>query len=104
MTHSRPMQIEGIEIRNYRQFRHMELKNLGPMTVIVGANGSGKSTLFDVFTFMKDALSANAAAAVARRGGFNELVSREQDGPIEITVKFRESGEEVEQRSKRHRR
>ena len=41
---------------------------------------------------MKDALAENVVAAVARRGGFQELVSREQDGPIEITVKFRESG------------
>lgn len=92
MTDSKPMQIEGIEIKNYQQFRNVELNNLPPMTVVVGANGSGKSTLFDVFTFLKDALAENVAAAVARRGGFRELVSREQDGPIEITVKFRESG------------
>ena len=44
------------------------------------------------FTFLKDALAENVVAAVARRGGFRELVSREQDGPIEITVKFRENG------------
>ena len=92
MTESRPMQIHGIEIRNYRQFRHVELTDLPPMTVLVGANGSGKSTLLDVFAFLKDALSENVAAAVARRGGFSELISREQGGPIEITVKFRESG------------
>ena len=92
MTDSKPMQIEGIEIKNYRQFRNVELTNLPSMTVVVGANGSGKSTLFDVFTFLKDALAENVVAAVARRGGFRELVSREQDGPIEITVKFRENG------------
>ena len=92
MTDSRPMQIEGIEIKNYRQFRNVEFADLPPMAVVVGANGSGKSTLFDTFTFMKDALTENVVAAVARRGGFRELVSREQDGPIEITVKFRESG------------
>ena len=92
MTDSRNMQIEGIEIRNYRQFRHVELTNLSTMTVVVGANGSGKSTFFDVFKFLKDALDENVTAGVARRGGFNELVSREQDGPIEITVKFSESG------------
>ena len=92
MTDSRPMQIEGIEIKNYRLFKNIEMTNLPPMTVVVGANGSGKSTLFDVFTFLKDALAENVVAAVSRRGGFRELVSREQDGPIEITVKFRESG------------
>ena len=92
MTDERPLQIEGIEIKNYRLFRKVELNNLLPMTVVVGANGSGKSTLFDVFTFLKDALAENVVAAVSRRGGFRELVSRDAEGPIEITVKFRESG------------
>ena len=86
------MQIERIEIRNYRAFRHAVLNDLPPMTVVVGANGSGKSTLFDVFSFLKDALTQNVATAVARRGGFRELVSRGEKGPIGITIKFRERG------------
>jgi len=44
------MQIESIEIRNYRVFRQAELKDLSRLTALVGANGSGKSTLFDVFS------------------------------------------------------
>lgn len=86
------MQIESIEILNYRLFRHAELKDLPRLTIVVGANGSGKSTLFDVFSFLKDALAQNVALAVARRGGFRELVSRGEKGPIGIRVKFRESG------------
>ncbi len=86
------MQIESIEIRNYRLFRDAKLTDLPRMTVVVGANGSGKSTLFDVFSFLKESLAQNVAQAVARRGGFRELVSRGEKGPIGITVKFRESG------------
>lgn len=86
------MQIESIEIRNYRLFRDARLADLPRMTVVVGANGSGKSTLFDVFSFLKEALTQNVAQAVARRGGFQELISRGERGPIGITVKFRESG------------
>ena len=86
------MQIEAIEIRNYRLFRDAKLADLPRMTVVVGANGSGKSTLFDVFSFLKEALTQNVAQAIARRGGFNELVSRGESGPIGVTVKFRESG------------
>ncbi len=41
---------------------------------------------------VKDALTQNVGVAVARRGGFRELVSRSEKGPIGITVKFRESG------------
>ena len=92
MAEGSATQIEGIEIRNYRLFRHLILSDLPRMTVVVGANGSGKSTLFDVFTFLKDALTENVSVAVARRGGFRELVSRDSTGPIELTIKFRESG------------
>jgi predicted ATPase len=86
------MQIEEIEIRNYRLFRDTRFSDLPQLTIIVGANGSGKSTLFDVFSFLKESLTQNVASAVARRGGFKELVSRGMSGPICITVKFRESG------------
>jgi predicted ATPase len=86
------MQIESIEIRNYRVFKSTVLANLPRLAVLVGENGSGKSTLFDVFSFLKDALAQNVAKAVSRRGGFKELVSRESSGPISIILKFRETG------------
>lgn len=37
MNDIKPMRIEGIEIRNYRLFRHVSLNKLPPMTVVVGA-------------------------------------------------------------------
>jgi predicted ATPase len=86
------MQIESIGIRNYRVFKHAEMTHLSRLAALVGENGSGKSTLFDVFSFLKDALAQNVAKAVARRGGFKELVSRDTDGPISIALKFRETG------------
>ena len=86
------MQIESIEIRNYRVFKSAVLANLPRLAVLVGENGSGKSTLFDVFSFLKDALAQNVAKAVSKRGGFKELVSRESSGPISIILKFRETG------------
>ena len=85
------MQIESIEIRNYRLFRDATLRDLPRLSVFVGANGSGKSTLFDVFSFLKDSLTQNVSTAVSRRGGFKELVSRGEKGPIGITLKFRET-------------
>ncbi|MBI5508004.1 MAG: AAA family ATPase [Deltaproteobacteria bacterium] len=86
------MQIEGIEIRNYRVFKHASLTSLPRLTVLVGENGCGKSTLFDVFSFLKDALTQNVAKAVSKRGGFRELISRGEKGPIGISLKFRETG------------
>ena len=86
-----PMRIEQIEIRNFRVFRNVKLTKVPPMAVVVGANGTGKSTFFDVFSFLKDALVGNATSAVAHRGGLKEIVSRDQNGPFGITIKFRES-------------
>lgn len=86
------MRIESIEIENYRLFRKAEMRELPRLTALVGANGSGKSTLFDVFSFLKDALTHNIGKAVSKRGGFRELVTRGTEGPISITLKFRESG------------
>ena len=85
------MRIEAIELRNYRLFRAAKLTKLPPLAIVVGANGSGKSMLFDALSFLKEALTQNVAQAVARRGGFGELVSRGESGPVGITVKFRES-------------
>jgi predicted ATPase len=86
------MQIESIEVRNYRVFRQAVLGDLPRMVVLVGPNGSGKSTLFDIFSFLKDSLTHNVAVAVSKRGSFKELVSRGQEGPIALTLKFRETG------------
>jgi predicted ATPase len=86
------MRIESISIRNYRVFKDAELRDLPGMAVLVGKNGTGKSTLFDVFGFLRDALADNVHVALRRRGGFHEVRSRGCEGPIRITIKFREEG------------
>ena len=84
------MQIESIAIKNFRLFRDAKLENIPRLCVLVGANGTGKSTLFDVFSFLKDALSMNVAKALTKRGGFREVASRGfAHEPIEITLQFR---------------
>ncbi|SAI69660.1 recombination protein F [Bordetella ansorpii] len=84
------MQIESIVIKNYRLFRNTKLEGIPRLCVLVGANGTGKSTLFDVFSFLKDALSMNVSRALAKRGGYREVASRGfTNEPIEITLQFR---------------
>jgi predicted ATPase len=84
------MQIESIEIKNYRLFRDTRLTHIPRLCVLVGANGTGKSTLFDVFSFLKDALAMNVSKAVSKRGGYKELASRGfATEPIEMTFQFR---------------
>ena len=84
------MQIESIEIKNFRLFRNTKITHIPRLCVLVGANVTGKSTLFDVFSFLKDALAMNVGKAVAKRGGYRELASRGfADEPIELTLQFR---------------
>lgn len=84
------MQIESIAIRNYRLFQNARMESIPRLCVLVGANGTGKSTLFDVFSFLKDALSMNVGKALSKRGGYKEVVSRGHIGEaIELTLQFR---------------
>ncbi|ATA56706.1 chromosome segregation protein SMC [Variovorax boronicumulans] len=84
------MQIESIEIKNYRLFRDARLVDIPRLCVLVGANGTGKSTLFDVFSFLKDALAMNVGKAITKRGGYREVASRGfAHEPIKLTLQFR---------------
>ena len=80
------MRIVSIELRNYRLFRRAKLAELPPAAIFVGANGAGKSTLFDALSFLREALAEDVGQAVARRGGFKELVSRGELGPISLLI------------------
>lgn len=83
------MKIESIRIKNYKVFKDIELNKLSELSIFVGANGVGKTTLFDVFGFLSDALKNNVRQAIAKRGGFKEVISRGQQGLIEIELQFR---------------
>ncbi|RKU06732.1 ATPase [Candidatus Poribacteria bacterium] len=82
--------IESLRIKNYRALRDIELKQLKPLTVLLGANGSGKSTFFDVFAFLTECFTVGLHQAWNKRGGLKELRSRGCDGPIEFELKYRE--------------
>lgn len=86
------MKIESIRLRNFKSFQDAELSDLPSFCVIVGANGTGKSTIFQVFGFLRDAMASNVNVALAKLGGsrgFQEVRSRNAQGPIEIELKFR---------------
>ena len=82
--------IESLRVRNYRVLRDVHLRNLTPLTVLIGHNGSGKSTLIDVLAFLSECFNEGLPTAWARRGGLQELRSRGKDGPIAIELKYRE--------------
>ena len=83
------MKIEKLKIRNFKALQEVELRDLPNMCVFLGANGVGKTTLFDVFGFLSDCLKNNVKTALNKRGGFNEVFSRNSEGDIEFEIKFR---------------
>ncbi len=82
------MKIKSIRLKNFRVFRDVSINNLPNCCVFVGANGSGKTSLFDVFQFLRDSLTYNVKQALAKRGGFQEVVSRGTEGPIEFCSEY----------------
>ncbi|MEE3461725.1 MAG: AAA family ATPase [Lachnospiraceae bacterium] len=88
------MKIESIRIKNYKTYKDAGLKDIPSMAVFIGKNGVGKSTFFDVFGFLRDCLQSNVNSALQKRGGFNEVISRQQTGKIEFEIKFRPDADE----------
>ncbi|MBN1980858.1 MAG: AAA family ATPase, partial [Chitinivibrionales bacterium] len=93
--------IEGFRIKNYKVLRDVTLGKiwstqnllpLTPMTVVIGKNGVGKSSLFDAFGFLADCLrfGVEEACDMRGRGGFERIKSKEQTGPIEFELYFKE--------------
>jgi predicted ATPase len=86
-----PARIESLKIQNFRALRNVEIKDITPLTVLLGANGSGKSTIFDVFGFLAECFQFGLRHAWDKRGRAKELKTRGQEGPIVIELKYRES-------------
>ena len=84
------MKIGSISVKNYKALGDAAVTDLPAFAVFVGPNGSGKSTLFDVFGFLKDALSSNVRQALQRRGGYGEVVTRGRAAEgIQLEIQFR---------------
>jgi predicted ATPase len=83
------MRIHSIRVKNFKALQNVEMPNIPGFAVLVGANGTGKSTFIDVFGFLKDCLKNNVRAALQRRGGFAQVVSRGCEGQaIEIELQI----------------
>lgn len=93
--------MEGFRIRNFRTLKDASLGRawrrggspLAPLTAVIGKNGVGKSALFDAFGFLSDSLKfgVEEACFAGGRGGFKNILSRGEEGPMEFEVTYREN-------------
>jgi len=88
-----PPRIEYLRVENYRALRNIELQEITPLTVLLGANGSGKSTIFDVFNFLSECFTVGLRKAWDSRGRFRELRTRGAKGNIAFELQYRETPE-----------
>lgn len=95
--------IDGFRIKNFRSLKDITLgrlwnqqdkKPLTPLTAVIGKNGVGKSTIFDAFGFLSDCLKFGVEEACDKggRGGYQRLLSKGQEGPIEFEIYYKEDG------------
>jgi predicted ATPase len=93
--------IEGFRVQNFKALKDVTLgrlwtqqdsKPLTPMTAVIGKNGVGKSTLFDAFGFLADSLKSGVEESCDSRGrgGFENILTQGQNGPIEFEVYYKE--------------
>jgi predicted ATPase len=85
--------IEYLRVENYRALKKIEIKDITPLTVLLGPNGSGKTTVFDVFKFLSECFALGLRQAWDKRNRFRELRTRGSTGPIVIELRYRETPE-----------
>ncbi|MBN1774489.1 MAG: AAA family ATPase [Deltaproteobacteria bacterium] len=78
---------DRIAVSGYRCLEDVEV-DLRGLNVVIGPNGAGKSTLLDTLVLLATSTrNAGLAEAVARRGGFNRLVSfGRKDATVRVAV------------------
>ena len=95
------VKMEGFRIRNFKTLKDVSLGRmwnrgespLAPLTVVVGKNGVGKSALFDALGFLFNYLEfgVEEACSASGPGGFGNILSQGEKGPIEFEVACREN-------------
>lgn len=87
------MRISRLELRNWKNFRNVEISDLPEVVYVIGPNASGKSNLLDALTFLGDATRPEGGGlrqAVRKRGGMGQVrclhAKSEADVKIEVDL------------------
>lgn len=93
------MRISALRIHHYRSLGDVSLRNLGPITILVGTNASGKSNIIDALRFLRDASTHSLDHALSSRGGLEIIRQYSPYRPyhISIRVEFLKDAADTEQ-------
>lgn len=64
------MKIKGIQIKNFKSLKDVNIESIGDMNVIIGKNNSGKSNIFQALNLLSINMASYNNVAI---GGFNNL-------------------------------
>lgn len=67
--------LTGLYFKNWRSLRDVEITNLTPITVFIGANSSGKTNIVEALSFVQYSLVNSAREAVYALGGREKVQS-----------------------------
>src|SRR5258707_7886779 len=56
--------LKRLQFKNWRSLRDVEIDNLTPLTVFIGANSSGKTNILDALHFVRYAENAGGSEAI----------------------------------------
>ncbi|RIK42626.1 MAG: hypothetical protein DCC55_08215 [Chloroflexi bacterium] len=82
-----------LRFKNWRSLRDVEIDNLTPLTVFIGANSAGKSNILDALYFLRECSEHGVVRAVQERGGVQKIhtLRTPRQDPIEIEFTYRNS-------------
>lgn len=85
------MKISRIKLRNWRNFRDVEIPDLPDIVYLIGPNASGKSNILDALNFLKDIakpLGGGIQQAVNKRGGMKNIRSFHAQGNHDVKIEI----------------
>jgi predicted ATPase len=80
--------LQRIAIEGYRSLRSIDLRDIGRVTVLIGANGGGKSNLLDALALVAHLRTSSLQRFVGDRGGASSLLHYGSDRTREIKLRL----------------
>lgn len=80
-----------LRFKNWRSLKDVEINDLTPITVFIGANSSGKTNIIDGLKFLQESTEDGLLRAVQNRGGTEKIhtIGVDIKLPIEIEISFK---------------